>query len=134
MIIKRSILFILLSLVSGVTFAITFFAVGSLTSGIRIRREKQANMSEIASLLDVAESLHNGDYDEAKRKLCNRLLYHAWDIGKLKQHRYFGEREEANRSLVRIGSFYESHGGYLDCYYIVDASRYIEEARTELNE
>ena len=134
MIMKRSVLFILLILVSGVTSAITFFAVGSLTSIDRIRREKQTNISEIADLLNVAEPLHNGDYDEAKRKLCNLLLYHAWNIGKLKHHRYFGETEEANRSLVRIGSFYESHGGYLDCYYIVDAPKYIEEAKTELNE
>lgn len=134
MIIKRSVLFILLILVSGVTFAITFFAVGSLTSGVRIRKEKHANISEIASLLCVAEPLHNGDYDEAKRKLCNSLLNHAWNIGKRKESRYFGEREEANRSLVRIGSFYESHGGYLNCYYIVDALKYIEQAKIELNE
>lgn len=98
-----------------------------------VRRSTQI-FSEIASLLCVAEPLHNGDYDEAKRKLCNSLLNHAWNIGKLKESHCFGEREEANRSLVRIGSFYESHGGYLNCYYIVDALKYIEQAKIELNE
>ena len=134
MMIKRSTLFILLILVSGVTFVITFFACGRAMLRIHIRTEKHADICEIADLLRIAEPLHTGDYDEAKRKLCGLLLRHAWNIGKLKERSNFGERKEANRFLARIGTFYESNGGYLDCYYIVDAPGYIEEARIELNE
>jgi len=134
MMIKRSTLFILLILVSGVTFVITFFAVGRAMSRARTHTEKKANVFEISDLLDVAEPLHTGDYDEAKRKLCALLLRHAFNIGKLKRRSNFGEREKANRSLARIGSFYESNGGYLDSYFTVDAPIYIEEARKELNE
>ena len=85
-------------------------------------------------LLRIAEPLHTGDYDEAKRALCDLLLIHAVNVGKLKRSRVFGEREAANQSIARIGSFYESNGGYLDTYFVVDALRYIEEARMELNE
>jgi len=131
---KRSVPFIYLILVSGVTFVITSIAVGRAMSRFCTHTEKKANISEISDLLDVAESLHTGDYDEAKRKLCGLLLRHALNIGELKRHSNFGEREAANRSLAQIGSFYESHGGYLDSYFIVDAPRYIEEARKELNE
>jgi len=134
MMIKRSTLFILLILVSGVTFVITFFTVGSALADVRIDNEKQANISEIAYLLRIAEPLHTGDYDEAKLQLCDLLLRHAFNIGKLKKNSHFGEKEEANRSLASIGSFYESHGGYLDSYFTVDAPRYIEEAKKELNE
>jgi len=130
MMIKRSTLLILLILASGLTFIIT----GRIVFRFHYQSEKHTHICEIADLLRIAEPLHTGDYDEAKRKLCGLLLRHAWDIGKLKQSSYFGERKEANRSLVRIGSFYESNGGYLDCYYIVDAPKYIEEARIELNE
>ena len=134
MMIKRLNLFILLVLVSGVTFAITVFATSTAGVRVRFRKEKQATISEITYLLRIAEPLHTGDYDEAKRKLCGLLLRHAWNIGKLKERSNFGERKEANRFLARIGTFYESNGGYLDCYYIVDAPGYIEEARIELNE
>lgn len=131
MMIKWSTLFILSILVSGVTFTITFFAVGF---GVHTHTEKQANISEIAFLLDVAEPLHNGDYNKAKRELCDLLLRHACNVGRLKKSHFFGEREAANRSLARIGSFYESNGGYLDSYFIVDGQRYIKEAINELNE
>ncbi len=131
---KRSVPFIYLILVSGATFVITFFAVARFAAREQTRQEKHANISEITYLLRIAEPLHAGDYDEAKRKLCSLLLRHAFYIGKLKGRSNFGEREEANRSLARIGSFYESHGGYLDSYFTVDAPRYIEEAKIELNE
>jgi len=132
--IKWSTLLILLILVSGVTFAITVFATSTAGIRVRFRKEKQATISEITYLLRIAEPLHTGDYDEAKRNLCALLLKHAINIGRLKKMKIFGEREEANRSLARIGSFYESNGGYLDSYFTVDAPRYIEEARKELNE
>ncbi|MBC8469710.1 MAG: hypothetical protein H8D56_09585 [Planctomycetes bacterium] len=131
---KWKVPFIYLILVSGLTFVITFFAVARFAASEHTRREKRANISEIADLLRIAEPLHTGDYDEAKRKLCGLLLRHAWNIGKLKGRSNFGEREAANRSLASIGSFYESNGGYLDSYFTVDAPRYIEEARKELNE
>jgi len=132
--IKRSVPFIYLILVSGVTFVITSFAVARVALSDHIHDEKQANINEITYLLRVAEPLHTGDYDEAKRKLCDLLLRHAFNIGRLKKNSHFGEREEANRNLARIGSFYESHGGYLESYFRVDAPRYIEEAKKELNE
>jgi hypothetical protein len=131
---KRSVPIIYLILVSGVTFVIAFFVVARFAVREQIRQEKHANICEIADLLRIAEPLHTGDHDKAKRNLCNLLLSHAWNIGKLKGHSDFGETKEANRYLAKIGDFYESHGGYLDCYYIVDAPRYIEEARKELNE
>jgi hypothetical protein len=133
MMIKRSTLFILLILVSGMTFLVTSFTVGYALTDVRIDNEKKANISEITYLLRIAKPLHTGDYDEAKRQLCDLLLRHAFNIGKLKKNSHFGEREEANRSLTRIGSFYESHGGYLDSYFTVDARRYIEEAKKELD-
>jgi hypothetical protein len=131
---KRKVPFIYLILVFGVTFVITFFAVARLAVRDQIHREKQANINEITYLLRIGEPLHTGDYEEAKRKLCDLLLRHAFNIGKLKRNSLFGEKEEANLILARIGSFYESHGGYLESYFRVDAPRYIEEARKELNE
>jgi hypothetical protein len=132
--IKRSFKLVHLILVSGVTFVVTFFVVGRFAARNQIRREKRANINEITYLLRIAEPLHAGDHDEAKRKLCDLLLRHAFNIGKLKKYSPFGEREEANRSLARIGSSYESNGGYLDSYFIVDAPGYIEDAKRELNE
>ena len=135
--IKWSTLLILLVLVSGVTFAATVCATSAAGIRVRIRKEKQVNISEITDLLRIAEPLHAGDYDEAKRRLCGLLLRHAFNLGRLKKMwktSLFGEREEANRSLARIGSFYEANGGYLDSYFTVDAPRYIEEAKEELNE
>ena len=132
--IKWSTLLILLIFVAGVTFVITSFAVARVALSDHVHDEKHANISEITYLLRIAEPLHAGDYDEAKRKLCDLVLRHAFNIGKLKKNSHFGEREEANRSLARIGSFYESNGGYLDSYFTVDAPRYIEEAKIELSE
>ena len=129
--IKLPTLLILLILVSGLTFIITFIVVGFR---VHIQTRKDANIIEITYLLRIAEPLHTGDYDEAKRALCDLLLIHAVNVGKLKRSRVFGEREAANQSIARIGSFYESNGGYLDTYFVVDALRYIEEARMELNE